>query len=119
MFKSLKDEWVLLAILLSLIVILPISTIISFIFVSGGETWIHLKSTVLNNYIINSFFIAFVVFLLTIIVGTITAWIITIYTFPFRKYIQWLLVLPLAIPSYALCYVYSDIFGFNGYFNNL
>ena len=29
------------------------------------------------------------------------------------------MILPLAIPSYALCYVYAEILGFNGYINTL
>ena len=32
-----------------------------------------------------------------------------------KKYIEWLLVLPLAIPSYALAYVYSDLLSYGGY----
>ena len=38
------------------------------------------------------------------------------YKFPYKKYIEWLLVLPLAIPSYALAYVYSDLLDYGGYF---
>ena len=100
----------LFAILLSLIVVIPIVTVGSF-FIAEAEEWLHLRSTVLSNYITNSLIIGFCVFVLTVILGTMTAWIISIYKFRFSKYLEWLLILPLAIPSYALCYVYSDIFG--------
>jgi len=118
MFRSIRDGWVLSAIILSLIVIVPITTIVSFIFTSQGDTWTHLSSTVLDDYIFNSIIIAIAVFVFTIFIGTISAWIVSIYNFPYKKYIQWLLILPLAIPSYALCYVYAEILGFNGYISN-
>jgi len=119
MFRSLRDGWVLLAIIFSLIVIIPIFVIVSFVFTPQNDTWSHLTSTVLNSYIINSIKIAIYVFFTTVIIGTVTAWIVSVYNFPFRKYFEWLLILPLAIPSYALCYVYAEILGFNGYINTL
>ena len=118
MFKTIRDGWVLSAIILSLIVIVPIITVVSFLFTSHGETWSHLASTVLDNYIINSILIAIAVFIFTILIGTVSAWIVCIYNFPYKKYIQWLLILPLAIPSYALCYVYAEILGFDGRISN-
>ena len=119
MFRSLKNGWVLFAILLSLIVVIPIVTVGSFFFIAEAENWNHLRSTVLSNYITNSLIIGFCVFILTVILGTVTAWIMSIYKFRFSKYLEWLLILPLAIPSYALCYVYSDIFGYEGIFSKI
>ena len=119
MFRSLQNGWVLFAILFSLIVIVPIATVGSFVFINEGDTWLHLKETVLLNYITNSLVIALCVFIFSVIIGTITAWIISMFNFPCCKYIDWLLILPLAIPSYALCYVYSETFGFNGFFSQM
>ena len=119
MFRSLQNGWVLFAILFSLIVIVPIATVGSFVFINEGDTWLHLKETVLLNYITNSLVIALCVFIFSIIIGTMTAWIISMFNFPCSKYIDLLLILPLAIPSYALCYVYSETFGFNGFFSQM
>ena len=119
MFRSLQNGWVLFAILFSLIVIVPIATVGSFVFINEGDTWLHLKETVLLNYITNSLVIALCVFIFSVVIGTMTAWIISMFNFPCSKYIDWLLILPLAIPSYALCYVYSETFGFNGFFSQM
>ena len=85
MFRSLKNGWVLFAILLSLIVVIPIVTVGSFFFIAEAENWNHLRSTVLSNYITNSLIIGFCVFILTVILGTVTAWIVSIYKFRFSK----------------------------------
>ena len=119
MFRSLQNGWVLFAILFSLIVIVPIATVGSFVFINEGDTWLHLKETVLLNYITNSLVIALCVFIFSVIIGTMTAWTISMFNFPCCKYIDWFLILPLAIPSYALCYVYSETFGFNGFFSQM
>ena len=104
-----KNYWAYLSVILSLLVILPIIIIFLFIFHSGSDTWIHLKNTVLTSYIINSLILLIFSALGTLILGTVSAWLVVMYKFPFKKYIEWLLVLPLAIPSYALAYVYSDL----------
>ncbi|MCI5049743.1 MAG: iron ABC transporter permease [Rickettsiales bacterium] len=40
-------------------------------------------------------------------IGVLCAWVVTIYEFPFRKWLQWLLFLPLAMPSYIAAIVYG------------
>ena len=110
-----KNYWAYLSVILSLLVILPIIIIFLFIFHSGSDTWIHLKNTVLTSYIINSLILLIFSALGTLILGTVSAWLVVMYKFPFKKYIEWLLVLPLAIPSYALAYVYSDLLDYGGY----
>jgi len=110
-----KNYWAYLSVILSLLVILPIIIIFLFIFHSGSDTWTHLKNTVLTSYIINSLILLIFSALGTLILGTVSAWLVVMYKFPFKKYIEWLLVLPLAIPSYALAYVYSDLLDYGGY----
>lgn len=39
-----------------------------------------------------------------IIIGTTLAWLISAYDFPFRKFLRWALILPLAIPPYIEAY---------------
>ena len=39
-----------------------------------------------------------------IIIGTTLAWLISAYDFPFRKFLRWALILPLAIPPYIAAY---------------
>lgn len=45
-----------------------------------------------------------VMFIIIIIIGTTLAWLISAYDFPFRKFLRWALILPLAIPPYIEAY---------------
>lgn len=119
MFIFFKNSWAYLSIILSLIVILPIIIILFFLFYSGNDTWTHLKDTVLTTYAINSFILLVFSAIGTLIIGTLSAWLVVMFIFPFKKYIEWLLVLPLAIPSYALAYVYSDLLNYGGFLTTL
>ena len=47
--------------------------------------------------------------LLTAIIGTGTAWLVTAYDFPGRRLLDWALLLPLAVPAYIVAYAYLDI----------
>ena len=44
----------------------------------------------------------------TIVIGTSTAWLVTMYRFPGRRILSWALLLPLAVPSYILAFVITD-----------
>ncbi len=115
MSSFLRNSWAYLSVMMSLIVIIPILIIFLFLFNTGDDTWLHLKNTVLTSYIVNSFILLIFSALGTLILGIISAWLVTMYIFPMKKYVEWFLVLPLAIPSYALAYVYSDLLNYGGF----
>ena len=52
--------------------------------------------------------------LLALLIGTGTAWLVTMYRFPGRRYFQWLLLLPLAIPTYIIAYCYLELLDYSG-----
>lgn len=43
-----------------------------------------------------------------------TAWLVTMYEFPGRALLTWLLILPLAVPGYVLAFSYADFLGVVG-----
>jgi iron(III) transport system permease protein len=45
----------------------------------------------------------------TFLIGTSTAWLTSIYEFPFRRIISWLLLMPLAMPAYIIAITYVGI----------
>ena len=51
---------------------------------------------------------------LSLVIGTGTAWLVTMYRFPGRRYFQWLLLLPLAIPTYIIAYTYLELLDYSG-----
>ncbi len=51
---------------------------------------------------------------LTGVVGLIAAWLVTHYEFPLRRWFDWALILPLAVPTYLAAYTYVEFFDFSG-----
>src|SRR4029079_2121515 len=51
---------------------------------------------------------------LTLVIGTGTAWLTTVYRFPGRGLLDRLLVLPLAMPTYITAYAYVELLDFSG-----
>ena len=46
-----------------------------------------------------------------LLIGAATAWLVSQHEFPGRALFEWLLPLPLAIPTYITAYVYVELLG--------
>ncbi|HET7392542.1 MAG TPA: iron ABC transporter permease [Candidatus Binatia bacterium] len=90
------------------LVIAPIVAVVSNVYRPSATTWYHLVSTVLPEYILNTFLLAFLVGIGVLFFGVITAWLVTAYHFPGHRLLEWALVLPLAMPAYVMAYAYTD-----------
>ncbi|MEL6945948.1 MAG: ABC transporter permease subunit, partial [Bacteroidota bacterium] len=84
------------------------------LFSGAGETWGHFVEYLLLRYLSNSLYLAIACSLLTIVLGVSTAWWSTRYEFPGRRVLEWLLILPLAIPSYITAYAYAGLLDYGG-----
>ena len=94
---------------------LPVASVFANIFSGGtGETWQHLASTVLSEYIASTLWLCLGVGCGVILVGVTTAWLTATHDFPGRRVFEWALILPLAMPAYVLAYVYTDFLQFVG-----
>ncbi|MBM3544352.1 MAG: iron ABC transporter permease [Alphaproteobacteria bacterium] len=80
----------------------------------SGDTWPHLIANVLPGAVRRTLGLMLGVGLVTLVVGTGTAWLVTMYRFPGRRYFQWLLLLPLAIPTYIIAYTYLELLDYSG-----
>lgn len=76
--------------------------------------WGHIAEYLLLDYVLNSIYLLVGSGILSLIFGVPTAWLISNYEFRFRKVIDGLSYIPLAIPSYIMSYVYVGLFGFGG-----
>jgi iron(III) transport system permease protein len=52
--------------------------------------------------------------ILTIVTGTVAAWLVTMYRFPARAIVDRLLVIPLAMPTYIIAYAYVELLDYAG-----
>ncbi|GGD86798.1 iron(III) ABC transporter permease [Planktosalinus lacus] len=93
---------------------LPVLTIAFKLFNGPGESWTHIVKNLLGDYVSNSFYLLVVCSFLVFVFGVTTAWLVARYEFPFRKQLEWLLILPLAIPSYIVAYAYAGVFDYGG-----
>ena len=79
-----------------------------------GATWSHLAATVLGEYVGNTLILCLGVGLGVASIGVTTAWLTAMHEFPGRRFFEWALVLPLAVPAYVMAYVYTDFLQFVG-----
>jgi iron(III) transport system permease protein len=99
---------------IALTVILPLLTVIFLSFSPQENIWPHLFGTVLPGYIWRTLYVLAGVGILTFIIGTTTAWLVTTHEFPLRKLMQWVCLVPLATPTYIISYTYVDFFNYAG-----
>ena len=98
--------WV--SVIVALLVLAPIVAVVINIFLPSQDTLAHLASTVLPDYIWNTLRLIALVALGVILLGVISAWLVTAYRFPGQRVLEWALVLPLAMPAYVMAYAYTD-----------
>ena len=108
------DRWGLGAIIIAMIVLLPIVSVIWIAANPETNVWPHLVSTTLPRYLRNTIVLMLGVGGLTIVVGVGTAWLVSMYRFPMVRWLEWALLLPLAIPAYVGAYALVDFLEYAG-----
>lgn len=76
--------------------------------------WRRLWATRIPELLANTVSLAGTVAALTLVLGVSTAWVVTRFDFAGRRLWEIALVLPLAMPTYVLAYVYNYLLGFGG-----
>ncbi len=106
--------WTLGVGLVAAVMALPLATIVYLALSPAAGVWPHLMRTVLPGALADTLLVLAGVSGLTLVFGTGTAWLVTMYRFPGRALIDRLLVLPLAIPTYIAAYCYVELLDFSG-----
>ena len=75
----------------------------------SGGLWSHLLAHVLPRAALNTALLLAGVGLVAGAVGTGAAWLVSAYRFPGRDMLGWMLLLPLAVPTYIVAYAYIDL----------
>lgn len=112
--KSNFNIWAFLSSFFVILIVIPNLYIIINLFNEANENWYHIKEYLLQDYIVNTLLLISFTGLLTIIIGTGLAWLISLYDFPLRGLFKWGLVLSLAIPPYIAAYTYNGILNYAG-----
>ena len=103
------SKWNSVLVLLSLFFSIPVVVILASVFFPERQVWSHLADTVLTDYIVNSLILFLGVGFFSLILGVLPAWLVTMYRFPLSRYLEWALLLPMAMPAYIIAYSYTGM----------
>ena len=109
MFKNL-NIWFISSLLVSISVLIPIVTVFYSFFEDTSNYFTILKETFLLEYIFNSLVLLISVLVLTFIIGTLSAYLVSFYKFPFSNFFKWALILSFAVPPYIYAYSLTAFF---------
>jgi len=102
--------WFLLSLLVSIFVSIPIITVFTSFFENTSNYYEILKDTFLMEYIFNSLSLLTSVLILTFILGTGSAYLVSFYEFPLSNFFKWALILSFAVPPYIYAYSLTAFF---------
>src|SRR5215210_6208132 len=92
------------------LVVIPIANLVRIALSGESDIWADLVAYVIPEALRVTVLLLAGVAVVTAIIGTGAAWLVTAYRFPGRDALSWMLALPLAFPTYIVAYVYVDFF---------
>ncbi len=102
--------WYISSFFISVFVLIPILTVFSSFFENTSNYFQVLKDTFLVEYILNSLILLFSVLILTFLIGTGSAYLVSFFEFPFSNFFKWALILSFAVPPYIYAYSLTAFF---------
>ncbi|WP_431100083.1 ABC transporter permease [Roseateles noduli] len=107
--RAVGPLWHATASVIALVVLAPLGALAWTALGAGAAHWAHLFEHVLPRAAAQTVTLLIGVGLLTAIVGTGCAWLVTRVDFPGRAVLRWALLLPLTVPTYIAAYSYVDL----------
>ncbi|MGK0498471.1 MAG: iron(III) transport system permease protein [Oceanicoccus sp.] len=104
----------IIALLTVLMVLAPLLVILWSWASDQGAVWQHLIDTQLTRLLRNTLVLVVGVAIGVSILGVSLAWLTVMCEFPGRRWLDWALMLPLAMPAYVLAFVVLGAFDFTG-----
>ena len=106
--------WRLASLVVAAVVAAPILVVAAAWFTPATDIWRHIADTVLAELLRHTVVLVLGVGLGVLVLGTALAWLVATCEFPGRRYFDWALMLPLAIPAYVLAFVYVGLLDYSG-----
>ncbi len=101
----------LLSAVLALVVLVPLGVVFLRAGQPAGEAWEAAVEYRLWGYVWQTLLLVGLVTVIALVVGVPTAWVISAYNFPGRGVLDWLLLLPMAMPGFVAAAAYVDLIG--------
>ena len=106
--------WPVAAIVAAVLVVVPVAFLAVSILDPNGEVWRQQWETRLPGQLVDTAVLLVGVSFGSLVLGCALAWLVSAYRFPGSRMFGWLLIAPLAMPSYVLGFVTLSVFGFTG-----
>ena len=114
-FRTVASRAYLLpAVVIAGLVAAPLIAVAAAAFLPADLAWQHITETVLASYVYNTLGLIVLVGIIAGTLGVATAWLVATCRFPGRRWLSWMLVLPLAAPAYVVAYAYTDLLDVSG-----
>lgn len=114
LLKVRPSGWQWLTLAIALLVLAPLLVIALAWLDPAWDIWKHFRETLLNRLILNTLILVTGVSTGTLLLGISLAWLTGACNFPGRKIFSWALLLPLAMPTYVLAFVFLGILDYSG-----
>ena len=112
--KRTSKRWLITAAVTTAIVALPVLSVLILALFPEENIWPHLLETTLPRYLVTTLQLMAGVAFITLVIGLATAWAVTMCDFPGRKFFEWAMLLPFAVPAYVIAYVYTSLLDYAG-----
>ena len=111
--------WLFGAFVIALLVAAPIVAVVYIALFPTENIWPHLASTMLPRYLKNTGILMLGVGIGVTPIGVSSAWVVTMCKLPGKRFFEWAMLLPMAVPAYIVAYVYTDLLEYAGPFQRL
>lgn len=105
---------VLLLLVLCLPALVPLAAVSTALLTPEAEVWSHLARYVLPGVVANTLILVAGVSIGAAALGTALGWLTSTCDFPGRRFFEWALLLPLAMPGYVLAFIAVGFLDFAG-----
>lgn len=112
--RSARATWSGLALLFCLPTLIPLLAIAHALWSPDAEIWSHLTRYVLPGALLNTLWLMLGVALGVLLLGISLAGLVAMTHFPGRRFFEWALLLPLAIPGYVMAVAFLGLFDYGG-----
>ncbi len=109
-----QRRWYPIAFAVALLVLLPLSVLLFSWHEIDQQIWAHLWQTQLPRLLGNTLMLVVGVGFGVTLLGVSLAWLTSLCEFPGRRWLDWALMLPFAIPAYVLAFVFVGLLDFAG-----
>lgn len=109
-----QRRWYPLVFTVCALVLLPLSVLVLSWQSIDLQIWSHLLDTQMSRLLGNTLTLVLGVGIGVTVLGVSLAWLTSLCEFPGRRWLDWALMLPFAIPAYVLAFVFVGLLDFAG-----